>query len=84
MTIIWSKGLTNSQPHDIIQSEINQKETKRMIKCPNCGSSAQIEIVWEDLYNYSTTTTKEYICGCGCHFEAIFEVKKTKILTEEN
>lgn len=55
-----------------------------MIKCPNCGSSAQIEIVWEDLYNYSTTTTKEYICGCGCHFEAIFEVKKTKILTEEN
>jgi hypothetical protein len=55
-----------------------------MIRCPNCGSTAQIELVWEDRNSYSTTKTKEYICGCGCHFEVIFEAKQTKILTEEN
>jgi hypothetical protein len=54
------------------------------IKCPNCGSTAQPELVWEDRDSYSTTKTKEYICGCGCHFEVIFEAKKTNILTEEN
>lgn len=53
------------------------------IKCPNCGSSAQIEFVWEDRDNYSTTNTKEYICGCGCHFEVIFEAKKTNIIESE-
>ena len=54
------------------------------IKCPNCGSTAQIELVWEDRDSYSTTKTKEYFCGCGCQFEVIFEAKKTNILTEEN
>ena len=54
------------------------------IKCPNCGSTAQIELVWEDRDSYSTTKTKEYICGCGCRFEVIFEAKTTNILAEEN
>ncbi len=53
------------------------------IQCPNCGGTApQIELMWEDRDSYSTTKTKEYICDCGCHFEAIFEVKKINILTE--
>ena len=38
----------------------------------------------EEKQAYSTTKTKEYICGCGCHFEVIFEAKKTNILVEEN
>ena len=46
------------------------------IKCPNCGSFAQIKLVWEDRDSYIPTKTKEYTCGCGCRFEAIFEVKK--------
>lgn len=50
------------------------------IKCPNCGSTAQVELVWADRSSYSTTHTKEYECGCGCHFEVIFEVKTTNIL----
>lgn len=54
------------------------------IKCPNCGSTAQVELVWAERDNYSAKEIKEYVCGCGCHFEAIFELKETKILTEEN
>ena len=53
------------------------------IKCPNCGSTAQIELVWEDRDSYSTKKTKEYICGCGCRFEVIFEAKEVNILKEE-
>lgn len=52
------------------------------IKCPNCGSTAQPELMWEDFDSYSTKTIKEYICGCGCHFEVIFEVKEVNILKE--
>ena len=57
---------------------------EQRIKCPNCGSTAQIELVWEDRSSYSTTKTKEYVCDCGCHFEVIFEAKETNILTQEN
>lgn len=46
------------------------------IKCPNCGSSTQIELVWQDTDNYGTTHTYEYECGCGCAFEVNFIVKK--------
>ena len=53
------------------------------IKCPNCGSTAQVELVWEDRDSYSTKKTKEYICGCGCRFEVIFEAKEVNILKEE-
>lgn len=53
------------------------------IKCPNCGSTAQIELVWEDRDSYSTKKTKEYICGCGCRFEVIFEAREVNILKEE-
>ena len=51
-----------------------------MIKCPNCGSTAQPKLIWEDRASYSTKKIKEYTCGCGCTFETIFELKETKIL----
>lgn len=54
------------------------------IKCPNCGSTALPELVWEDRDGYSTEHEMEYVCGgCGCHFEVIFEVKEVKILKEK-
>lgn len=53
------------------------------IKCPNCGSTAQVKLVWEDRDGYGTKKVKEYECGCGCKFEAIFELAKTKILEEK-
>ena len=53
------------------------------IKCPNCGSTAQVELVWEDRSSYDTKKTKEFICGCGCHFEVIFEAVEVNILKDE-
>lgn len=53
------------------------------IKCPNCGSTAQPKLVREDHDNYSAEKIKEYICGCGCKFEATFELKEIKMLKAE-
>ena len=53
------------------------------IKCPNCGSTAQVTLTWKDADNYSTIETKEYICGCGCMFSVEFKVTKTSILGNE-
>jgi C4-type Zn-finger protein len=53
------------------------------IKCPNCGSTAQVELVWEDYDSYSTKKIKEYNCGCGCSFEAIFELVNIKVLKDD-
>ena len=39
-----------------------------MIKCPNCGSTAQVK---ETFSNYSTNIKAQcnsYKCGCGCLF----------------
>jgi hypothetical protein len=39
-----------------------------MIKCPNCGSTAQVR---ETFSNYSTSLNAQcnsYQCGCGCLF----------------
>ena len=39
-----------------------------MIKCPNCGSTAQVKEIFS---NYSTSIKalcKSYKCGCGCLF----------------
>ena len=39
-----------------------------MIKCPNCGSTAQVREIFS---NYSTSIKAQcnsYKCGCGCLF----------------
>lgn len=51
----------------------------KTIKCPNCGSSAQINLVWREYSSYGTQEVKEYECGCGCYFEVIFEAKLINI-----
>lgn len=53
------------------------------IKCPNCGSTAQIELVYMDTSSYSTKRKDDYICGCGCHFEVTFEVTEVRITKSE-
>lgn len=53
------------------------------IKCPSCGSTAQVELVYDDRDGYSTKRTDEYICGCGCHFEVTFEVTEVRIVKEQ-
>lgn len=54
-----------------------------MIKCPNCGSSAQVELVWVDGEMYSNTHYKQYKCGCGCDFVITFEITDIKIIPKE-
>ena len=49
-----------------------------MIKCPNCGSTAQVELTWHD--NYDQTDYHEYEYECGCLFEVRFEVAKVNII----
>lgn len=52
------------------------------IKCPNCGSSAQPELVYLDHHSNSTRKVDGYECGCGCRFEVIFECTSFNILKE--
>ena len=43
-----------------------------MVKCPNCGSTAQIEIIDTNYYEMANGIDVEKICacGCGCDFTA--------------
>jgi predicted RNA-binding Zn-ribbon protein involved in translation (DUF1610 family) len=54
-----------------------------MIKCPNCGSTAQVELLWRDNYSRTDYHEYDYKCGCGCEFEVRFEVVSVKIKEEE-
>lgn len=40
-----------------------------LIKCPNCGSTAQVKILKEYWSTIAQSTCKHYICGCGCTFQ---------------
>lgn len=40
-----------------------------MIKCPNCGSAAQVKLIKEYWSNIAQSECKHYICGCGCDFQ---------------
>ena len=38
-----------------------------MVKCPNCGSFAQVR--FDDyMDDFCGTIEAHYDCGCGCHF----------------
>lgn len=44
-----------------------------MVKCPNCGSTAQVK--FENLYFQNgvrqVERTKVFSCGCGCFFKVV-------------
>ena len=46
-----------------------------MIKCPNCGSTAQVQYKAERKDIYNNTIHEMYSCGCGCDFHRVVEVK---------
>ena len=52
------------------------------IKCPWCGSTSQITLLWTDSDNYGTKTQKEYGCKCGCEFSVTFTQKQTFLLKD--
>lgn len=43
------------------------------IKCPNCGSTAQINCIYLDTRS-ETEKTDDYECGCGCVFSLLYQV----------
>jgi hypothetical protein len=49
-----------------------------MIKCPNCGSTAQVKSMWSN--NSNTSSNHEYICGCGCHWVDRYEFIRRDII----
>lgn len=50
------------------------------IKCPNCGSTAQPELVYMDSTSNNTEKKDDYICGCGCRFTAHFTLAEIEIV----
>jgi hypothetical protein len=49
-----------------------------MIRCPNCGSSAQVKSMWSN--NSNTMSNHEYICGCGCHWVDRYEFMRRDVI----
>lgn len=44
------------------------------IKCPACGSTSQVEMVWGGCNDgRDSRIERDYICGCGCEFTVFFE-----------
>ena len=39
-----------------------------MIKCPNCGSTAQVKLTKQYWSDISQSQFSHFICGCGCIF----------------
>ena len=58
-------------------------KTMYRIKCPKCGSTAQVELVYSDTSSYWSERIDDYECGCGCHFSAIFHLHELKICGDE-
>ena len=54
-----------------------------MIRCPNCGSTAQIRLKWADGEMQTNEIYKEYECGCGCAFIVTYKITDVKILNEK-
>lgn len=46
-----------------------------MIKCPNCGSTAQPKIFYTH-NTERTTITETIVCGCGCTTTAFYKLRR--------
>lgn len=51
-----------------------------MVKCPNCGSTAQVKSMWGN--NSNTMSNHEYICGCGCHWVDRYEFFRRDVINQ--
>lgn len=60
-----------------------------MIKCPKCGSTAQVEVVSGDnlgrVWVGSMGVVHQYCeCGCGCSFIRQFTLDKVCVIENED
>ena len=57
-----------------------------MVRCPNCGSTAQVKKV--DQCNWKARgfegITENFKCGCGCHFNRKYQLYDIEIEQIEN
>lgn len=53
-----------------------------MIKCPHCGSTAQMKLLWTDHHTFSHAM-EVWECGCGCRVERIMK-EQNRIITFPN
>jgi len=47
------------------------------IKCPNCGSTAQVELIYAD--SDPIEKADDYACGCGCIFTVYYTISSIDI-----
>ena len=53
-----------------------------MIKCPNCGGTAQMKLLWTDYHTFAHAK-EVWECGCGCRVERIMK-EQNRIITFPN
>ena len=46
-----------------------ESEVIKMIKCPNCGSTAQVKENTPFVSKDGEYINAKYKCGCGCYFD---------------
>jgi hypothetical protein len=61
----------------------NKEREGNTMKCPNCGSTAQVCLVWQDEDLPTHYHYKEFKCGCGCRFMATYELVEVKIVKDD-
>ena len=60
----------------ITEMVVSQKENRKPaegVRCPHCGSSAQVRSSGVSLSDNGLVMTENFTCGCGCWFERDYE-----------
>ena len=53
-----------------------------MVKCPKCGSTAQMQLI--DSYHYNTDSiAEEYECGCGAKSVRHYKLRVNILYTDD-
>ena len=54
-----------------------------MIKCPNCGSTAQVQWIGNPFERWDGRIGLSYECGCGCCFNILYKYDETEIVKRD-
>ena len=61
----------------------DRKRGSDMIKCPNCGSTAQPKLnTPPSVYNMGALVITTHKCGCGCVFERRYTIHDVVIVSK--
>ena len=50
------------------------------VKCPLCGSTAQVRCTYRDDMEDTHEIYRTYECGCGCKFALVFRHAETLLM----